>query len=76
MKGKKSTAEPLPAFFFSQYSVDKAKREAIIWRTLPGAVCHKCGGRSMTGFLDGQPVALACTTCGASCGCVHIIEEC
>lgn len=56
----------LPGFFTSNYSADRAKREAVAWRRTEGEACAKCGGPIMAGILDGELVANACQNCPAT----------
>ena len=63
MSAKAST---LPDFFRSNYSADRAKREAVNWRRVEGETCAACGGPIMAGLLDGELVANACANCPAT----------
>ena len=57
--------KPLDHLLTSNFSADRALREAITWRRVDGMLCQNCGGPLMAGFLDGDQVATACTECPA-----------
>jgi hypothetical protein len=53
------------SIFSSNFSVDKAQREAITWTREQGMRCGRCGGVMLLGTLDAEPVARACQECPA-----------
>lgn len=57
--------KPLPELLTSNFSTDRALREAITWRRCPGRRCTKCGGNLSRAEIDEQVVGYACIECPA-----------
>jgi hypothetical protein len=55
----------LPELLASNFSADRALREAIVWRRSLGRRCTKCGGDISRAEIDEQIVGYACTECPA-----------
>jgi hypothetical protein len=53
------------SIFGSNFSADKAQREAITWTREYGLRCGRCGGIMLLGTFDAEPVAWACQECPA-----------
>jgi hypothetical protein len=64
-KTKTNKVKPLEKLLTSNYSADRALREAIVWRRSLGRRCTKCGGGVSRAEIDEQVVGYACTECPA-----------
>lgn len=57
---------PMPANTRGNFSAEKARREAIIWRRVEGARCDICSGYILAALLDDELIAQACNNCPAT----------
>jgi len=62
---KTNKMKPLDQLLNSNFSADRALREAIVWRRSLGKRCTKCGGDVSRAEIDEQVVGYACTECPA-----------